>query len=168
MEKKRVGCPFCGCAKQIGEDCPKCGRGGVILKVEDVVAGCRYHKPLSEHDSFDSAYEAACKLFDDGTWDDFLIDDGGHLTSLPGYRLVKETCPKCGKEARPFEMYGTRDYHAAHTSDRAATTSRSTTKTRERRYCGGKTQRRARRLKITSPARSSSRKRLCSPESSSA
>ena len=37
--------------------------------------------------------------------------DGGHLTSLPGYRLVKETCPKCGKEARPFEMYGTRDYY---------------------------------------------------------
>ena len=111
MEKKKVGCPFCGCAKQIGEDCPKCGRGGVILKVEDVVAGCRYHEPLSEHDSFDSAYEAACKLFDDGTWDDFLIDDGGHLTSLPGYRLVKETCPKCGKEARPFEMYGTRDYY---------------------------------------------------------
>lgn len=100
MEKKKVGCPFCGCEKQIGEDCPKCGRGGVILKVEDVVAGCRYHKPLSEHDSFDSAYEAACKLFDDGTWEDFLIDDGGHLTSLPGYRLVKETCPKCGKEAR--------------------------------------------------------------------
>lgn len=48
MEKKKVGCPFCGCEKQIGEDCPKCGRGGVILKVEDVVAGCRYHKPLSE------------------------------------------------------------------------------------------------------------------------
>ena len=72
MEKKKVGCPFCGCEKQIGEDCPKCGRGGVILKVEDVVAGCRYHKPLSEYDSFDSAYEAACKLFDDGTWDDFL------------------------------------------------------------------------------------------------
>ena len=23
----------------------------------------------------------------------------------------KETCPKCGKEARPFEMYGTRDYY---------------------------------------------------------
>ena len=66
---------------------------------------------MSEHDSFDSAYEAACKLFDDGVWDDFLIDDGGHLTSLPGYRLVKETCPKCGKEARPFEMYGTRDYY---------------------------------------------------------
>ena len=44
-------------------------------------------------------------------WDDFLIDDGGHLTSLPGYRLVKETCPKCGKETRPFEMYGTRDYY---------------------------------------------------------
>ena len=71
----------------------------------------RRHKPLSEHDSFDSAYEAACKLFDDGVWDDFLIDDGGHLTSLPGYRLVKETCPKCGKETRPFEMYGTRDYY---------------------------------------------------------
>ena len=104
-------CPFCGCEKQIGADCPKCGRGGVILKVEDVAAGCRYHKPLSEHDSFDSAYEAACKLFDDGTWDDFLIDDGGHLTSLPGYRLGEETCPKCGKEARPFEMYGTRDYY---------------------------------------------------------
>ena len=65
--------------------------------------------------------------------------------------------------------YGITDaYHAAHTSDRAATTSRSTTKTRERRYCGGKTRRRARRSKITSPARSSSRKRLCSPESSSA
>ena len=111
MEKKNVNCPFCGYEKQIGADCPKCGRGGVILKVEDVAAGCRYHKPLSEHDSFDSAYEAACKLFDDGTWDDFLIDDGGHLTSLPGYRLVKETCPKCGKEARPFEMYGTRDYY---------------------------------------------------------
>ena len=91
MEKKNVNCPFCGYEKQIGADCPKCGRGGVILKVEDVAAGCRYHKPLSEHDSFDSAYEAACKLFDDGTWDDFLIDDGGHLTSLPGYRLVKET-----------------------------------------------------------------------------
>jgi hypothetical protein len=90
MEKKNVNCPFCGCAKQIGEDCPKCGRGGVILKVEDVVAGCRYHKPLSEHDSFDSAYEAACKLFDDGTWDDFLIDDGGHLTSLPGGSLGGE------------------------------------------------------------------------------
>lgn len=98
MEKKNVNCLFCGYEKQIGADCPKCGRGGVILKVEDVVAGCRYHKPLSEYDSFDSAYEAACKLFDDGTWDDFLIDDGGHLTSLPGYRLVKETCPKCGKE----------------------------------------------------------------------
>lgn len=110
MDKKNVNCPFCGYEKQIGADCPKCGRGGVILKVEDVAAGCRYHKPLSEHDSFDSAYEAACKLFDDGAWDDFLIDDGGHLTSLPGYRLVKETCPKCGKEARPFEMYGTRDY----------------------------------------------------------
>lgn len=27
------------------------------------------------------------------------------------YRLVKETCPKCGKEARTFEMYGTRDYY---------------------------------------------------------
>lgn len=111
MEKKNVNCPFCGYEKQIGADCPKCGRGGVILKVEDVAAGCRYHKPLSEHDSFDSAYEAACKLFDDGVWDDFLIDDGGHLTSLPGYRLVKETCQKCGKEARPFEMYGTRDYY---------------------------------------------------------
>ena len=110
-DKKNLNCPFCGYEKQIGADCPKCGRGGVILKVEDVAAGCRYHKPLSEHDSFDSAYEAACKLFDDGTWDDFLIDDGGHLTSLPGYRLVKETCPKCGKEARPFEMYGTRDYY---------------------------------------------------------
>ena len=95
MEKKNVNCPFCGYEKQIGADCPKCGRGGVILKVEDVAAGCRYHKPLSEHDSFDSAYEAACKLFDDGTWDDFLIDDGGHLTSLPGYRLVKETCDFC-------------------------------------------------------------------------
>lgn len=59
-------------------------------------------------------------------------------------------------------------YHAAPTSDRAATTSRSTTETQERRYCGGKTQRRARRLKITSLARSSSRKQLCSPESSSA
>lgn len=35
-------------------------------------------------------------------------------------------------------------------------------------YCGGKMRRRARRSKITSPARSSSRKRLCSPESSSA
>lgn len=101
MEKKNVNCPFCGYEKQIGADCPKCGRGGVILKVEDVVAGCRYHKPLSEHDSFDSAYEAACKLFDDGVWDDFLIDDGGHLTSLPGYRLVKETCPKCGQ---PFDV----------------------------------------------------------------
>lgn len=111
MEKKNVNCPFCGYEKQIGADCPKCGRGGVILKVEDVVAGCRYHKPLSEHDSFDSAYEAACKLFDDGAWDDFLIDDGGHLTSLLGYRLVKETCPKCGKATRPFEMYGTRDYY---------------------------------------------------------
>lgn len=76
MEKKNVNCPFCGYEKQIGADCPKCGRGGVILKVEDVVAGCRYHKPLSEHDSFDSAYEAACKLFDDGVWDDFLIDEG--------------------------------------------------------------------------------------------
>lgn len=97
MEKKNVNCPFCGYEKQIGADCPKCGRGGVILKVEDVAAGCRYHKPLSEHDSFDSAYEAACKLFDDGAWDDFLIDDGGHLTSLPGYRLVKEICPKCGQ-----------------------------------------------------------------------
>ena len=84
MEKKNVNCPFCGYEKHIGADCPKCGRGGVILKVEDVAAGCRYHKSLSEHDSFDSAYEAACKLFDDGTWDDFLIDDGGHLTSLPG------------------------------------------------------------------------------------
>lgn len=51
MEKKKVGCPFCGCEKQIGEDCPKCGRGGVILKVEDVVAGCRYHKPLSEYNA---------------------------------------------------------------------------------------------------------------------
>ena len=48
MEKKNVNCPFCGYEKQIGADCPKCGRGGVILKVEDVVAGCRYHKPLSE------------------------------------------------------------------------------------------------------------------------
>lgn len=45
MEKKNVNCPFCGYEKQIGADCPKCGRGGVILKVEDVVAGCRYHKP---------------------------------------------------------------------------------------------------------------------------
>ena len=56
MQKKNVNCPFCGYEKQIGTDCPKCGRGGVILKVEDVAAGCRYHKPLSEHDSFDSAY----------------------------------------------------------------------------------------------------------------
>ena len=47
MEKKNVNCPFCGYEKQIGADCPKCGRGGVILKVEDVVVGCRYHKPLS-------------------------------------------------------------------------------------------------------------------------
>lgn len=84
MEKKNVNCPFCGYEKQIGADCPKCGRGGVILKVEDVVAGCRYHKPLSEHDSFDSAYEAACKLFDDGVWDDFLIDD----ISMSDCRLV--------------------------------------------------------------------------------
>lgn len=38
MEKKNVNCPFCGYEKQIGADCPKCGRGGVILKVEDVAA----------------------------------------------------------------------------------------------------------------------------------
>ena len=30
MEKKNVNCPFCGYEKQIGADCPKCGRGGVI------------------------------------------------------------------------------------------------------------------------------------------
>ena len=29
MEKKNVNCPFCGYEKQIGADCPKCGRGGV-------------------------------------------------------------------------------------------------------------------------------------------
>lgn len=28
MEKKNVNCPFCGYEKQIGADCPKCGRGG--------------------------------------------------------------------------------------------------------------------------------------------
>ena len=26
MEKKNVNCPFCGCEKQIGADCPKCGK----------------------------------------------------------------------------------------------------------------------------------------------
>ena len=32
MEKKNVNCPFCGYEKQIGADCPKCGRGGVIFE----------------------------------------------------------------------------------------------------------------------------------------
>ena len=26
MEKKNVNCPFCGYEKQIGADCPKCGK----------------------------------------------------------------------------------------------------------------------------------------------
>lgn len=28
MEKKNVNCPFCSYEKQIGADCPKCGRDG--------------------------------------------------------------------------------------------------------------------------------------------
>jgi len=40
-------------------------------------------------------------------------DQGGIIkTETPIYACkVMVVCPKCGKEARPFEMYGTRDYY---------------------------------------------------------
>lgn len=109
MKTMDVKCPFCGTEKLSGKKCPQCGREAVVLGMES--AGCsRNYRAVGEYDSFDAAYEAACKLFDGGREDDFIIDDGWPRL-IPSYKLVKEKCPRCGEETRPFEMQRTRDCH---------------------------------------------------------
>lgn len=118
MKNVETCCPFCGTKKMAGYLCPECGRSaGAILKVEDVSNGFRYWRTLSEHRDFDAAYMEACKMFDGGLEEDFLISDniGPDMhwpdVRIPGYKLVKEPCGACGKETRAFDMIRTVDCH---------------------------------------------------------
>ena len=69
----------------------------------------------SEHDTYDEAEEAAIVLFDNGNGDpgDFRIVETstGHKWRLPGYRLMTEKCPVCGKEVCRQYMIRTHDCH---------------------------------------------------------
>lgn len=69
----------------------------------------------SEHDTYDEAEEAAIALFDNGNGDpgDFRIVEAatGHRWLLPGYRLVTEKCPVCGKDVCRQYMIRTHDCH---------------------------------------------------------
>lgn len=69
----------------------------------------------SEHDTYEKAEEAAIALFDNGNGDpgDFRIVETatGDKWRLPGYRLMTEKCPVCGKDVCRQYMIRTYDCH---------------------------------------------------------
>lgn len=68
------------------------------------------YRTMSEHGSIDEASEEAGRLFDEGgEYDDFVVDDNGYRFRLPGYKLVKCECGKCGKQVRAYELTLTSD-----------------------------------------------------------
>lgn len=78
------------------------------LFAEDYPFGFR---KIDDAESLAAAEEKMLIQFDGGMEEDFLIKDSGMEFHYPSYKLVKETCHRCGEEERVFRMFQTRDCH---------------------------------------------------------
>lgn len=80
----------------------------VELFVEDYPFGFR---KLGDFESIEAAENEMLSRYDGGLEEDFLIKDSELEFRYPSYKLFREPCPRCGKDARPFQMFQTRDCH---------------------------------------------------------
>ena len=78
------------------------------LFVEDYPFGFR---KLDDFESLEAAEKEMLARFEGGMEENFLIKDSGMPHRYPAYKLSKEPCPRCGKDARPFQMFRTFDCH---------------------------------------------------------
>ena len=78
----------------------------VELLVEDYPFGFR---KLDDFESLDAAEKEMLARYDGGLEEDFLIKDSGMEFHYPSHKLFKEPCPRCGEDARPYQMSQTRD-----------------------------------------------------------
>lgn len=70
---------------------------------------------LSQHDSYDEAYEEALRVHDSGVDDDLKIrEEGRGGWILRAYTLEKVECPACGKTARVRDLRQTFDCHGIY------------------------------------------------------
>ena len=85
-----------------------------IVQYEDDLG--RWKDAEGEHEYVDGCYDQAGRLFDENKGCDYRIaevEDGktcGHIHIYP-YQVVKEPCPKCGKDVRHYDMRRTTDCH---------------------------------------------------------
>ena len=81
-----------------------------VLKTEGRYFG--EWETLSEHDSYDEAYEEALKVHDSENDDDLkIIERGRGAWLLRGHTLEKVECPACGKTLRKRDLRSTYDCH---------------------------------------------------------
>lgn len=78
----------------------------VELFVEDYPFG---FLKIEDFESIAGAEKEMLSRYDGGMKVDFLIKDSGMEYYYPSYKLFPEPCPRCGEEARPFQMYRTWD-----------------------------------------------------------
>lgn len=80
----------------------------VILKAEN---GFGLHDTIGEFDTHKFAVVNMLMEFDSGRGTNYIIEEGGAVNVYAAHKLMPETCPRCGRLKRVFEMLQTRDCH---------------------------------------------------------